>query len=143
MKRALGAVAIVSIVALAHSPAEARHRHGAVHRHHSAHARYVNARPGAWCGWWMRQHLGVSDPRFNLARNWAGYGTNARGPAIGALVVWRHHVGIITGRTANGWVVKSGNDGRAVRERERSLHGAIAFRWPNGYAMQSGGYSLQ
>jgi hypothetical protein len=49
--------------------------------------------------------------------------------------VWRHHVGKITGRTDSGWLVKSGNDGRAVRERERSLRGVIAYRWPNGWAM--------
>jgi hypothetical protein len=26
-------------------------------------------RPRAWCGWWMRQQLGVADRAFNLARN--------------------------------------------------------------------------
>jgi hypothetical protein len=45
------------------------------------------------------------------------------------MVVWSHHVGMITGRTANGqWIVKSGNDGHRVRERPRSIAGAIAFR---------------
>jgi len=41
-----------------------------------------------------------------------------------------YHVGMITGRTANGqWIVKSGNDGGGVaRERPRSIAGAIAFR---------------
>ena len=63
-----------------------------------------------------------------LARNWASVGNNAGGPRVGAVVVWRHHVGIITGRAGNQWVVKSGNDGHAVRERPRSLAGAIAFR---------------
>lgn len=91
-------------------------------------------RPRAWCGWWLRHHLGVGDRAGNLARWWARYGGNAHGPAVGAIVVWPHHVGIITGRTESGWVVKSGNDGHAVRERERSLRGAIAFRWPNGMA---------
>jgi hypothetical protein len=84
----------------------------------------------------MRQHLGVSDRSFNLARRWASYGTRAQGPAVGTLVVWRHHVGIITGGSPGAWVVKSGNDGRAVRERKRSVAGAIAFRWPNGLAMR-------
>jgi hypothetical protein len=88
-------------------------------------------RPSAWCGWWLRRQLGVSDRGFNLARRWAGYGTNAHGPAVGAIVVWPHHVGLITGRTGTGFLVKSGNDGHRVRERERSLRGAIAFRWPN------------
>jgi hypothetical protein len=45
---------------------------------------------------------------------------------VGAVVVWRHHVGIITGRAANGhWIVKSGNDGGRVRERARSVAGAV------------------
>lgn len=96
----------------------------------------LGPRPRAWCGWWMRQHLGVANPAGNLARWWAGYGTNAGGPAVGVIVVWARrgrsgHVGIITAQTGNGqWVVKSGNDGRAVRERARSMAGAIAYRWP-------------
>jgi hypothetical protein len=88
-------------------------------------------KPRAWCGWWMRKHLGVANPAGNLARWWAGYGRPAHGPHVGAIVVWRHHVGRITGRTADGrWIVKSGNDGHRVRERPRSVAGAIAFRWP-------------
>jgi len=103
---------------------------------HVRHRVAGDARPAAWCGWWMRRHLGVADRSFNLARRWASYGTSAHGPAIGTIVVWRHHVGIITGGSAGRWIVKSGNDSRAVRERQRSLAGAIAFRWPNGLAMR-------
>ncbi|MGX9392582.1 hypothetical protein ACWX0K_20260 [Nitrobacteraceae bacterium UC4446_H13] len=88
------------------------------------------SRPSAWCGWQMRQWMGVRNPAGNLARWWAGYGSRAHSPAVGVIVVWRHHVGIITGKTERGWVVKSGNDGNAVRERVRSVAGAIAFRWP-------------
>lgn len=91
-------------------------------------------RPHAWCGWWMRHHLGVADRSYNLARNWAHYGMPASGPGIGTIVVWRGHVGIITGRTETGWVVKSGNDDHAVRERERSLRGVIAYRLPTNLA---------
>ncbi len=82
----------------------------------------------------MRQEQGVADRIYNLAANWRRYGQRAGGPAIGVIVVWWHHVGIITGRTETGWIIKSGNDGHAVRERERSLRGAIAFRWPGGMA---------
>jgi len=82
-------------------------------------------RPRAWCGWWMRKHLGVANPAGNLARWWAGFSRPAHGPHAGAIV------GIITGRTPDGrWIVKSGNDGHRVRERPRSVAGAIAFRWP-------------
>ena len=45
------------------------------------------------------------------------------------MVVWPHHVGKIIGRDASGhWIVRSGNDGGGVRERKRSIAGAIAFR---------------
>jgi len=94
----------------------------------------------------MRKHLGVANPAGNLARWWAGYGTRANGPAVGVIVVWARgrrsgHVGIITGRNERGWIVKSGNDGHAVRERVRSVANAIAFRWPTG-AMASRGQAL-
>jgi hypothetical protein len=85
-------------------------------------------RPAAWCGWYMRQLLGVANPAFNLARNWARWGH--AGPAgVGAVVVWPHHVGKIVGREGGEWVIQSGNDGHAVRTRPRSIAGAIAVRW--------------
>ena len=88
----------------------------------------AGARPGKWCGWWMRTQFG-GGPEYNLARNWSKRGVSAGGPQVGAIVVWPHHVGYITGRAANGhWIVKSGNDGGRVRERARSVSGAIAFR---------------
>lgn len=83
-----------------------------------------------WCGCFLASHLGKNDRSLWLARNWAGVGSSAGGPAVGAIVVWRHHVGVITGGTDGAWVVLSGNDGRRVRERVRSVAGAIAFRWP-------------
>ena len=87
--------------------------------HHSA-----GARPARWCGWWMRTQKG-GGPELNLAANWRHWGLPT-GPRVGAVVVWSHHVGMITGRTAGGeWIVKSGNDGGAVRERPRSVSGAV------------------
>ena len=84
----------------------------------------VGPRPGAWCGWWMRTQLG-GGPEYNLAWNWRNYGSPTSAQ-VGAVVVWRHHVGIITGQTSDGrWIVKSGNDGGRVRERPRSVAGAI------------------
>jgi hypothetical protein len=87
-------------------------------------------RPGAWCGWYARGLVGSDPgPAYNLARNWAHWG-HASGPGVGVMVVWPHHVGMITGQAANGqWIVKSGNDGGGMaRERARSVSGAIAFR---------------
>ena len=84
----------------------------------------VGPRPRAWCGWWMRTQLG-GGPAYNLAWNWRNYGSPTT-PHVGAVVVWRHHVGMITGQASNGqWIVKSGNDGGRVRERARSVSGAI------------------
>jgi hypothetical protein len=84
----------------------------------------VGKRPGKWCGWWMRTQKG-GGPEFNVAWNWRKYGSPS-GPQVGAVVVWRGHVGMIVGRADNGkWIVKSGNDGGAVRTRARSVAGAI------------------
>lgn len=104
---------------------------GRVHRQYAQRRSYggrryagLGGRPRAWCGWWMRTQLG-GGPEYNLAANWRHYGRPS-GPRVGAVVVWPHHVGMITGRAANGmWIVKSGNDGNAVRERARSVAGAV------------------
>ena len=107
-------------------------RSGHSGRHHRQYAslgtpashRGVGARPSRWCGWWMRTQKG-GGPELNLASNWRHWG-RPTGPRVGAVVVWAHHVGMITGRTADGhWIVKSGNDGGKVRERPRSVAGAV------------------
>lgn len=111
-----------------HAYRHVRHR---VHRNHAA-QRGHGGRPRAWCGWWLGQHLGMNNRNLWLARNWASVGSNAGQPGVGVVVVWRHHVGIITGRSGSGWIIKSGNDGHTVRERPRSITGAIAFRHVGG-----------
>jgi hypothetical protein len=86
--------------------------------------RSVGARPDQWCGWWMRTQRG-GGPEYNLAWNWSRWGKPTE-PKVGAVVVWRHHVGEITGRSKSGqWIVRSGNDGGRVRERARSVAGAV------------------
>lgn len=108
-------IAAMTLVALS-LPAEARHHHG-----------YHRGLP--WCGIYLGKYLGKPDRRLWIAREWAREGSSASAPDVGVVVVWRHHVGIITGRAPNGeWIVHSGNDGGAVRTRPRSLAGAIAFR---------------
>jgi hypothetical protein len=108
MYRVFLAVAALAMVGV--SSAEARNNLG--------------GRPSQWCGWWMRTQLG-GGPEYNLAANWRGWGRPAK-PQVGAVVVWPHHVGMITGKASNGkWIVKSGNDGGAVRERARSVSGAV------------------
>jgi hypothetical protein len=106
-----------------HSTRSSRHQYasrGSSTRSHHA----TGAKPARWCGWWMRAQKG-GGPELNLARNWRSWGRPS-GPRVGAVVVWSHHVGMITGRTASGqWIVKSGNDGGRVRERPRSVAGAV------------------
>jgi hypothetical protein len=98
-----------------------------VTRRARVYARAAGGRPAAWCGWWLGHQLGIADRRLWSARNWASVGERTQ-PGVGVVVVWRHHVGIITGRQGSEWIVKSGNDGHVVRERPRSIAGAIAFR---------------
>src|SRR5690348_4376658 len=59
-------------------------------------ARGSGGRPAAWCGWWLGKQLGMNDRSLWLAKNWAAVGSKAGGPGVGGVVVWRHHVGIIT-----------------------------------------------
>jgi hypothetical protein len=143
-------VAVVAALSVTTVLAKQR-RHHAHHRyHHHAHrvhhkyhptryrveTRYRVARPGQpadcyhipWCGCWLRHQFGFENVRLNAARAWTTVG-EATEPVVGAVVVWRHHVGVLTRRLSDKiWVVKSGNDGDAVRERPRSIKNAIAFR---------------
>jgi len=97
---------------------------GATASYSSSRRTGVGGRPSKWCGWWMRTQRG-GGAEMNIAWNWRNYGS-AAAPQVGAVVVWRHHVGQIVGRSENGqWLVQSGNDGGAVRTRARSLAGAI------------------
>jgi len=128
MRNIVAALALLCVWASS-APARAHH-----HRHHYSHGHYSHGhsyagRPASWCGWYMRTQVGSDPgPTYNLARAWAHYGSNAGGPSVGAIVVWPHHVGKIVGQENGHWIVQSGNDGRAVRARPRSLAGAIAFR---------------
>lgn len=84
-----------------------------------------------WCGIYMSHYFHILKRSLWVAANWRFEGSPAGGPAVGAVVVWPHHVGVIAGGpNARGmWLVHSGNDGNAVRTRYRSLRGAIAYRW--------------
>lgn len=84
--------------------------------------------PSAWCGCYLAQLLGLNDRSLWLARNWAFKFPRVAGPAPGVVAVWRHHVGQVTAVPGPGRIIlKSGNDGHAVRERERSTAGVIAW----------------
>ena len=90
-----------------------------------------------WCGCWLATYLGIKDQKqwreLWVARNWASFGRAANGPAPGVIAVYGRgeggHVGIIMSVRKPGYVVlRSGNDGGVVRERERSTEGVIAWR---------------
>jgi hypothetical protein len=74
----------------------------------------------------MRQLFG-GGVEYNRARQWAHRGRPAR-PHVGAVVVWPHHVGYISGKRGNQWIITSGNDSNRVRSRPRSLARVIAIR---------------
>ena len=105
-------------------PLDVAHASRSGHASWSPRSHQSNGRPARWCGWWMRIQNG-GGPELNLASNWRYWG-RPTGPRVGAVVVWSHHVGEITGRSPSGqWIVRSGNDGGQVRERPRSVAGAV------------------
>lgn len=96
----------------------------------TGHSRPADCYGIAWCGCFLRHYFGLADKSLNLAANWAGIG-RASNAHSGVIVVWRHHVGLMRSEpdAYGDAVVLSGNDGRGqVRERSRSIRGAIAFR---------------
>jgi hypothetical protein len=124
---AASALALVAML----SPAQGRphHRHHLSARMPQAASTRPQGCPRAWCGCWLMQRLGLTDRALWQARQWAHVGAPAAGPAPGVIAVWPHHVGQITSVTGpHSFVMISGNDGHAVRERERSSRGVIAYR---------------
>ncbi len=107
-----------------------RHPYKATPRPHFEHVG-IGPRPRKWCGWFMQKDTGVTSRstgrNLNMAREWRHVG-RATAAGIGAIVVWAGHVGRIVGGSPGKWVVRSGNDSNAVRERVRSVANAIAFR---------------
>jgi hypothetical protein len=107
-----------------------RHReeHFAHEEHETSFDRPSDCYGIAWCGCFLRHYFGLADRALNSAFEWThvGHQTTAHN---GAIVVWRHHVGILRSDPIDGRaLVLSGNDGHKVRLRAVSLHGAIAYR---------------
>jgi hypothetical protein len=105
----------------------------------AAMARHLGANPTGWarnwCGHYLgmiAKELGLAPPAgFALAANWRHFGRAAGGPAPGVVVVWNHHVGVVTQVLGGGRiVVRSGNHGRRVADGIYSTRGVIAWRDP-------------
>lgn len=98
--------------------------------------RYVGGNPTGWAHVWCGRFLDMAlrrtghAPGSALARSYKAYGRPAGGPCVGCIAVWPHHVGVVTAVAGGSVTVISGNDGRAVRERDRSVRGVIAWRMP-------------
>ena len=77
--------------------------------------------PHAYCGCGARLHLGISDPRLNLAWNWTKY---YHGSTL--VAVWPHHVAIIERMTGpHTAILIDYNSGLGLsRHHERSIAGA-------------------
>ena len=87
---------------------------------------------GAWCGAFMgmvaRRSGHAPPPGYLQARSWAHAGRAIAGPAIGAVAVMRHHVGIVVGFSARGPILISGNHGHRVGVGVYSASGIIGYR---------------
>ena len=90
-------------------------------------------RPRAWCGWYMRQRMGVADRSYNVASRWLNWGHHSIGPCAGCLAVSRHHVALLhsPGSRPGWWVIEDGNNGRGERIHESNIRSwAVAYRAP-------------
>lgn len=116
--------------AVAHSAQGTPRRHVKHHSTQFVPAGKPHGCPAAWCGCWLMHRFGLTDKRLWQARQWARL-FQRTAAQVGAVVVWPHHVGVIVGGAPGQWVILSGNDGHRVRERVRSVRGAIAFVQPN------------
>ena len=85
----------------------------------------LGVRRSLWCSAFLRKITGASgvDDR---AISWLSRPRTA--PAVGAIAVMRHHVGIVAGFDARGNpILISGNSGRRVREGAYARHRIIAY----------------
>jgi hypothetical protein len=87
--------------------------------------------PHAYCGCGLRLYLGISDPRLNLAWNWARFFPRAS-PGPGMAVVWGHHVALIERMVGpREAILRDYNSGGGLsRVHERSIAGAVVVN-PN------------
>ena len=99
-------------------------------------------RPGAWCGWCLRRHLGVPKSAFppyayNIARAWLHVGSPAPHGCTGCVAVFSRgsggHVGLVESWDAGGNpVILSGNFNGGVGTYAHAASRLIGLRWVSG-----------
>ena len=90
--------------------------------------------PSAWCACYLDKTLKKAGKRplgSNKASAFANYGKKAKAGQIGAIMVMPHHVGVVSGKCADGRIeVVSGNHGNKVGTGCYAASKAIAWRLP-------------
>jgi len=90
--------------------------------------------PRAWCGCWLSiARFGKSIRHLWYGRNWLDEGQPVSEPSPGVIAIYARGRGAHVGEvrrviSPTRIVLLSGNDGGAVRERERSTAGIIGYR---------------
>lgn len=93
-------------------------------------SRNFTGRRGPWCGFAMSafaREAGLPAIRSGRAIDWRKYG-RASGARVGAIAVFPHHVGVVTGVVGNKVQIVSGNHGGRVGLGLYSLSRVVAFR---------------
>lgn len=100
-----------------------------------------------WCAAFVGgvlAELGYTPQYSASARSYLKWGSELKGPRLGAVVVfwrgkqdgWSGHVGFITGRDRNGnLLVVGGNQGDRVSVASFPLSRVLGYRWPGGNAV--------
>lgn len=93
-------------------------------------SRNFTGRRGPWCGFAMNafaREAGLPSVGSGRAIDWRNYGRPSR-PHTGAIAVFRHHVGVVTGVIGNKIQLISGNHGGRVGIGLYSMSQVVAFR---------------
>lgn len=88
----------------------------------------------AWCAAFVGfslESVGIVSSRFESAKSYLAWGIGLKEPVRGCIVVFPHHVGILTGISPAGFpLVLGGNQDNEVNVREIRRQPVIAYRWP-------------
>jgi uncharacterized protein (TIGR02594 family) len=88
-----------------------------------------------WCGEFVCKVMAEvgkeCPPGYAKATSWARVGRRLSSPQVGAIAVYRHHVGIVAGVNGDGSIILlSGNYNDRVHEGPYRSRGLIGYYWP-------------